>query len=115
MDKLQYEYWKALAQESVLGFTFIILVIGLFSWSLYNVSDDIESTEELTGTLTGIHQKQTLEGSKESIFVIQLSKDKTINIQPPPNIPFRKGKTIKVLKTQKSSGNVYYDYISYID
>ena len=115
MDKITFEYWKALAQESVLGISFVLVILGLFSWSIYNANDDIEATEELTGHLIGIHQIQTNEGSKDSVFVIQLSSGKNVNILPPPNVPFRKGKTIKILKIKKASGNVYYEYNSYVD
>lgn len=115
MDKLAFEYWKSLILESKFGISFILFCIILFSFAIYHANVDIESTEELTGQLISMHQKQTKTGSKYSIFIVQLNNGTKVNVQPPPNIPFKKGKEIKITQIKKESGQLYYNYHSYAD
>ena len=114
MDKFAFEYLKSHVKESIFGITFILFIVVIFSYAAIKASESAISETEITGKLVGAHQKQSMTGSRHSIFVIQLENGKKINIQPPDDVPFRNGKQIKITKTIKESGFEIYNYHSYV-
>ena len=113
MDKITFEYWKSLILESKTGIFIVLTISVILAWVIYSATQKTIEIKEMSGTLIGIHQVPTKTTPGYSIFVVKLRNGKNVQVTPSNNIPFKKGKEVKIKKITKENGAVYYTFKEY--
>ena len=114
LRKLNREKYIKWIKESKGSIAFIVILILVQVYNVYRSSDVIIKTEEITGVLVGLHQKQSNLGSTASILSIKLDNGIIVNSPATINFVAKINNEVLVTKNITEQGNVYYYFQSYI-
>ena len=113
MDKITREYWKLKLQDSLLTIVLLSIFFGIIIYAVISGSSKVISTEIVTGELVSFHQMQSDEGAIRSVFFIKLNNGNTVRVFPPPHATIKINQQVELVKREKESGKVSYEFKRY--
>jgi len=85
-------------------------------FTIYNLLSPVIEKSILVGVVESVYQGHSVTGTDVDQFYVRLEDGNLVNVPIDRNIgiPFRKFAGVKIEKTVKESGKVYYEFKGYI-
>ena len=103
-------FWVKKIKESKFAILFILILAGIMIYQSILPREVTVETINIEGKLLGVHQIQTITGSPDSKYSVQLITGQNVLLHQPGNIQFRKDARVIVTKSITDRGNVYYNF-----
>ena len=97
-------------------FKCVIAILVLLSipggYAIYNLSSPVIERTMLTGVLESLHHGQSVAGTDTDQLYVRLSDGKLVNVPigRGHGVPFKRFAEVKIEKTVKASGKVYFEF-----